>query len=82
MFVAKHSGLYIFINKSLQLLLHLNLGECLDDVAHLNVVVVDERDTALQTCNDLLHVVLVTLQGGDSCGVDHDSVAHDMGLVL
>ena len=42
LFVAKHSGLYIFINKGLQLLLHLNLGECLDDVTHLYVVVVDE----------------------------------------
>ncbi len=68
--------------QALKFLFYLYLGEGLDDVANLDVVVVDERDTALQTCCHFLHVILVTLQGSDRSGMHHDSVAYDMCLIL
>ena len=39
---------------SSEFLLDLNLGERLNDVAHLDVAPVDERDTALCSCTRLL----------------------------
>ena len=65
----------------LQMLLHLYLGEGLDDVACLYVVAVDERDTAFQTGSDLLGVVLVTLEGIDAAGEDDYAVADKARLV-
>ena len=45
----------------LQFLLYLYLGEGLDNVAHLDIVEVDKRDTALEVDANLLDIVLVTL---------------------
>ena len=54
-----------------EFLLHLYFGECLEDVAYLYVVEVDDADTALEVHAHFLHVVLETLEGVDFAGVYH-----------
>ena len=70
----------MFIN-SLELLLNLNLHECLDDVTLLDVVEVDKADTTLEVGGNLLNIILIALEGVDSTSVDNDTVAHQTGLV-
>ena len=56
---------------------HLHLGEGFEHVALLDVVEIDERDTALEVGGHLLHIVLVTLEGSNVGSVHHDTVADD-----
>ena len=66
----------------LKLLLYLDLSEGFDNVALLDIVVVDEAQTALHTGNHLLDIVLVTLQGTDFSSTYHDTVTDDASLIL
>lgn len=56
--------------------------EGLDNIADLYVVVVDEGDTALESCSNLFDIVFVALQGTDRSGLQYDTVANDTCLVL
>ena len=64
----------------LKFLFYLNLGEGLDNIADLYVVVVDEGDTALESCSNLFDIVFVALQGTDRSGLQYDTVANDSGI--
>ena len=53
--------IFLSTDYSLQLLLHLDLCEGLDDITNLDVVEVNQRDTTLQACCHFLGIVLVAL---------------------
>ena len=65
----------------LQLLLNLNLGEGFDDIALLNIVEVDETDTALEAGSHLFDIVFITFQGVEIACMDHNSVANEPRFV-
>lgn len=54
--------------------------EALDHVAFLDIVVVLDADTALESGGDFLCVVLEPLQRRDLAFVDHDAVANQSDL--
>ena len=58
----------------LQRLLHLHLGEGFEHVALLDVVEIDESDTALVVGGHLLHIALATFQGSNAGRAHHDTV--------
>src|SRR5574344_1688212 len=81
--LSMHSvGRLLFNAGDLEFLFNLNLGEGLDDITNEDVLPVDERDTALQTCGHLFGVILVAFQGVDGSGVDDDTITYYAGLVL
>jgi len=59
----------------LQLLLNLNLGEGFNDIALLNIVEVDETDTALEASLDFLGVILEALERLDATRPDDGGIA-------
>ena len=68
--------------RCLELLLHLYLGEGLYHVACLYIVEVDERDTTLKACGNLLDVILITLQSVDFACEDYDTITDKTCLIL
>ena len=68
-------------NLTLQLLFHFDNGERFDDVAHLNIVEVDDTYTALETRRHFFHVVFIAFQGVDVAGMNHDAVTNKAGFV-
>ena len=78
---AKGSSSFNLHSSFLQFLLHFNFSECLEHITFTNIIVVDERDTAVEVVTHFLHIILETLECVDVCCVNHNTIANDTNLV-
>src|SRR5574344_1355259 len=64
----------------LQLSRDLNLFECLNHIAFLKVVEVCKIQTAIETCNNLFHIIFESLKRFKLTGEYYNTVAYDTHL--